>query len=236
MTAFFADVRVLAALVRGMPRAGSHAERLERFYRPQARAYDRFRERLLHGRPELIRLLDLRPDARVVELCAGTGGSIALAGDAVATLASVELVELCPAMLSVARERFARRGNVHCIESDATTWRPAVPADRVILSYALTMIPEWRAAIDNAVAMLAPGGLLGVADFQVSRAHGSLERAFWSRWFAHSGVRLSPDHLPYLRERLETVACAERRGRVPYLCGLAAPYYVFVGRKRGLTP
>jgi S-adenosylmethionine-diacylgycerolhomoserine-N-methlytransferase len=102
----------------------------------------------------------------------------------------------------------------------------------VYFSYALTMIPDWRAAIDNAIAMLTPGGTFGAVDFYRSHArHGPLARALWPRWFAHDGVRLSADHLPYLRSRLETLECLERRGAVPYLPGLAAPYYVFVGRK-----
>jgi S-adenosylmethionine-diacylgycerolhomoserine-N-methlytransferase len=83
--------------------------------------------------------------------------------------------------------------------------------------------------------MLAPGGLLGAVDFHVSPSHGALARAFWRRWFAHAGVRLSADHLSCLRDRLETIACSERSGKVPYLPGLRAPYYVFVGRRRS-TP
>jgi S-adenosylmethionine-diacylgycerolhomoserine-N-methlytransferase len=229
------EARVLAALVRGMPRAGSHAERLERFYRPQARAYDTFRARLLHGREELVGLLDPPPGARVVELGGGTGGTLELLADRLPVLASAEVVDLCPALLAVARERHAQRANVRCVEADATTYCPSSPADRVYLSYALTMIPDWRGAIDNAVAMLAPSGLLGAVDFHVTPAHGALVRAFWMRWFAHAGVRLSPDHLPCLRERLDTIACIERNGPVPYLPGLRAPYYVFVGRKRS-TP
>ena len=46
-------------------------------------------------------------------------------------------------------------------------------------------------------------------------------------------MRLSADHLPYLRDRLQTIECLERRGAVPYLPGLAAPYYVFVGCRAG---
>jgi S-adenosylmethionine-diacylgycerolhomoserine-N-methlytransferase len=229
---FAADARVLAALARGMPRGGPHAARLERFYGPQARDYDAFRARLLHGREEMLGLLDPPPGARVVELGGGTGGAVALLADRMPALAGVDLVDLCPALLAVARARHAERGNVRCIEADATTYRPGAPADRVYFSYALTMIPDWRGAIDNAVAMLAPGGLLGVVDFHAPPAQPALARAFWTRWFAHSGVRLSPDHLPYLRARVEPVACLERRGPVPYLPGLAARYYVFVGRKR----
>ena len=43
------DTGVLWALLRGQPNAGSHAERLNGFYGPQAERYDHFRERLLHG-------------------------------------------------------------------------------------------------------------------------------------------------------------------------------------------
>ena len=39
------DARVLLQLLRGQPRRGSQAERLQAFYGPQARGYDAFRER-----------------------------------------------------------------------------------------------------------------------------------------------------------------------------------------------
>lgn len=229
-----AESRVLAALARGMPRAGSHAARLERFYGPQAQAYDAFRARLLHGREELVRLLDPPPEARVVELGGGTGRAAELFGERLPTLGRLEIVDLCGALLAVARERHAGRPNVHCVAADATTYRSAAPVDVVYFSYSLTMIPDWRAALDNAVAMLAPGGSLGIVDFHVTPAqHGALARAFWTRWFAHDGVRPSPDHAAHLAERLDTVACLHRRGPVPYLPGLAAPYWVYLGRKRG---
>jgi hypothetical protein len=35
-----------------------------------------------------------------------------------------------------------------------------------------------------------------------------------------------------LQAHFEAVRVEERRGRVPYLLGLKAPYYIFVGRKR----
>jgi S-adenosylmethionine-diacylgycerolhomoserine-N-methlytransferase len=56
-------------------------------------------------------------------------------------------------------------------------------------------------------------------------------RHFWPTWFANDNVHPSPDHLPYLRRRFETVHLEERRGKVPYLPLVRAPYYIFVGRK-----
>jgi S-adenosylmethionine-diacylgycerolhomoserine-N-methlytransferase len=228
-----ADARVLASLFRGMTPRGSHAERLERFYAPQADRYDSFRERLLHGRAELVARLPVPRGARIVELGAGTGRNADYFGARLGRAETIELVDLCPALLALARARHAGRRNVRVIEADAITYRPDRPADCVYLSYALTMIPDWRAALANAIAMLKPGGVLGAVDFYVSPVrHARLERTFWRRWFGHDGVRLSSEHLPALRRALQPVECLERRARVPYLPGLAAPYYLFVGHKR----
>jgi S-adenosylmethionine-diacylgycerolhomoserine-N-methlytransferase len=121
---------------------------------------------------------------------------------------------------------------VRVTEADATAWRPDEPVDAVYLSYALTMIPHWRRAVDNAFAMLKPGGTLGVVDFTLSpRRQGRLAMAFWRLWFAHDGVRLDAAHLPYLAEVALEVTRREAAARVPYLAGLRAPYYLFVGRK-----
>lgn len=228
-----ADARTLARLARGMSAAGSHAERLERFYAPQAQRYDAFRDRLLHGRAELVARLPVGRGAHLVELGAGTGRNLEFFGARLERAGTVTVVDLCPALLALARARHAARANVRVVEADATTFRPEHRADCVYFSYALTMIPDWRAALANALAMLKPGGLLGVVDFYVSPdRHARLYRAFWRRWFGHDGVRLSAEHLPALRATLEPLECLERRAPVPYLPGLAAPYYLFVGRKR----
>jgi S-adenosylmethionine-diacylgycerolhomoserine-N-methlytransferase len=235
------DARVLFRLLRGQPRRGSHAERLQAFYGPQAGDYDRFRERLLQGRDELVGLLDPPPGSRILELGGGTGRNLMSFGARLDDFASVELVDLCPALLDQARQRTAGMANVRVIEADATTYRPAIPPDVVYLSYSLTMIPDWRGAIANAVEMLRPGGTLGVVDFYVSDAaggpgkvsHDPFTRWFWPRWFGHDGVHPNPEQLRLLRHLLPAHDVRERRAPVPYLPGLRVPYYLFVGRRSG---
>lgn len=234
-----AEGRILLQLLRGQPRRGTHQERLQAFYGPQASHYDAFRERLLHGRRELIERLDLPAGARVVELGGGTGRNLLFFGERLSGFAQVELVDLCPAMLEEARKRFALQPNVRVVETDAVGYRSPMTPDCVYFSYSLTMIPAWRAAIDNAFSMLAPGGVLGVVDFYVSEPipapgavhHDAFTRFFWPRWFAHDGVRPNPEHLRHLRELLPDHCLEERLGPVPYLPGLRVPYYLFVGRK-----
>jgi S-adenosylmethionine-diacylgycerolhomoserine-N-methlytransferase len=234
-----ADARILLHLLRGQPRHGTHAERLQAFYAPQAGAYDAFRERLLHGRRELIEQLDPRPGEHLVELGGGTGRNLLFLGERVAELGSVTLVDLCPALLEQARSRIEQLPGLRVVEADAAQWRPERPVDCVYLSYALTMIPDWRATIDNAIAMLRPGGRLGVVDFYVSAPapapglvrHGLLTRAFWPRWFRHDGVHLGPAHLDALRRRLPEHQLSEGQAPVPYLPGLRVPFYRFIGHK-----
>jgi S-adenosylmethionine-diacylgycerolhomoserine-N-methlytransferase len=226
-----ADARVLWRMLCGQPRQGSHAERLQAFYAPQAGRYDAFRARLLHGREEMIAQLGIAPGAHVVELGCGTGASLDLLGTRAAQLARIDLVDLCPALLAVARQRAVALPQVNVVEADAAVWQPQRPADVVFLSYALTMMPDWRATLDNAWRMLAPGGRLGVVDFHLSADGSALGNGFWRRWFAHDGVHLSAEHLAALRRLFPIHSHAERRAPVPYLPGLRAPYYWFVGTR-----
>ncbi|MBL8518732.1 MAG: class I SAM-dependent methyltransferase [Betaproteobacteria bacterium] len=227
------DVSVLARMLRGQPRTGTHAEKLQGFYAPQAARYDNFRERLLHGRERLVDLLDVWPGDRVVELGGGTGRNLDYFDKCLPRLASYDLVDLCPALLDVARARVGQilGANIRVHEADATTWQPERLADVVLMSYSLTMMPDWRAALANAGAMLKPGGKLAVVDFHLPEHSSPLMAAFWRRWFAHDGVHLSREHLPTLASRYEPLARVERHAAVPYLPGLAVPYYLFIGRK-----
>jgi S-adenosylmethionine-diacylgycerolhomoserine-N-methlytransferase len=232
------DFVVLQRLLRGMPRAESHAASLAAFYAPQACAYDRFRERLLQGRAELIARLDLPEHARIVELGGGTGRNAEFFGERLARVESLEIVDLCAPLLAAARERARRLPALRVTEADATTYQPEQPVDAVYFSYALTMIPDWRATIVNALAMLKPGGVLGVVDFYVSEAqppkecarHDALTRWFWPAWFGHDGVRVSSEHLPELRRLMPQHTLVEACAKVPYLPFGRVPYYIFVGR------
>lgn len=235
------DLPVLWRMLRGMERSGDHAQRLEGFYAGQAAAYDRFRERLLHGRDELLARLPLPPGSSLVELGAGTGRNMEPIAQRIPSLASVHLVDLCPSLLAVARQRIAARNwsNVSAVEADATAWQPPHPVDVVLCAYSLSMMPDWRATVANACAMLKPDGVLAVVDFTVVdpatarlagvSAQPSLLRWAWRRWFGHDGVHPDPALLPYLSDKLKTEHLELGRGRIPYL-PLRAAYAQFIGR------
>jgi S-adenosylmethionine-diacylgycerolhomoserine-N-methlytransferase len=159
-------------------------------------------------------------------------------GERVAGLERAWLVDLCPPLLEVARRRWGAAPNVEVVCGDACAWHPpevqTAPLDAVVFSYALTMIPDWSAALANALSLLRPGGRLAVVDFTLAPDQGPLARAFWRRWFRHDGVRLDARHPQHLAQALPEHVLSFHPAPVPYLPGLRTAHYRFIGRKPAL--
>ena len=240
---FMSDLRILWHLLSA--KAGenaNHQERLEAFYSGQRDAYDSFRNRLLHGREELMRILPLpEKGGTLLDMGGGTGSNIEALGIRLETLKSASVLDLCPSLLQVANKRIQQHGwtNVDAIHGDATKYIPPCPVDVITFSYSLTMIPDWFKAIRHAWEILKPGGILGVVDFYIPRKFpeigkssiSPMGRVFWPAWFGYDNVFLSPDHLPFLADQFDSEVIEERRGKVPYMLWLKAPYYLYIGRK-----
>jgi S-adenosylmethionine-diacylgycerolhomoserine-N-methlytransferase len=242
-----ADLKVLYHLALKPIRGKDHSTRLESFYAGQADAYDDFRRRLLQGRRDLWDAIEVPDDGVWIDMGGGTGSNLNYFGERIEKLRKISVVDLSPSLLKVANRRIQENGwsNADTVEADATTYHPADgPVDVVTFSYSLTMIPDWFAAIDNALTMLRFGGIIGVVDFYVSRKwpadglkrHRWFTRTFWPAWFSNDNVFPSPDHVPYLHRHFEPLLFEERRAKVPYLPFIRTPYYVFVGKKQNRLP
>lgn len=241
LTDFIQDIHVLYHLIKPI-QGSNHQERLESFYQGQAQAYDRFRKRLLQGREELYQSLVQYPGDIWLDLGGGTGANLDSIHENISQFKKVYIVDLCPSLLEIAKHRIVSNewSNVETVEADVTQFTPPEQGvDIVTFSYSLTMIPDWFAAIDNAYRLLKPGGMIGVIDFYISRkypvkewsSHSWLSRHFWPAWFAKDNVFLSSEHAPYLHHRFKSVKFIERMATIPFLPGVKAPYYIFIGQK-----
>lgn len=165
------DLKILYHLVLRPVRGKTHSERMESFYAGQAEGYDDFRKRLLQGREDVYReVVDRSAGGIWVDMGGGTGSNLEFAGDGIRRFEKVYVVDLAESLLGIVKKRSEKNGwsNVEAVVGDATQWLPPEgSADVVTFSYSLTMIPDWFAAIDNALRMLKPGGLIGVIDFYV---------------------------------------------------------------------
>lgn len=148
----------------------SHARLMDRMYRYQRYIYDFTRKYYLFGRDTLIRELQAPPGASVLEVGCGTGRNLAMIGDLYPE-ARLFGLDISAEMLATARTKLKRHGRPDTVlrVADATNFSPTSFGekgfDRIVISYALSMIPAWEKAIDAAIDALNAGGSLHIADF-----------------------------------------------------------------------
>ena len=191
----------------------AHGALMDAVYRRQRYIYDATRKYFLLGRDRLID--ELKPGAgdRVLEIGCGTGRNLILAARRYPK-ARFYGFDISENMLETARAKVAAAGvadRIELAQGDAAAFDVndlfGGPMDRAFLSYAISMIPPWRAAIDRGVAALADGGSLHIVDF------GQLERlprpakAVLDGWLARFHVEPRAD----LKEALEAAANAAGR-------------------------
>ena len=106
--------------------------------------------------------LDLRPGDHILDLACGTGLNFPHLRELVGEHGQVVGVDLTPAMLNIARKMIDAKGwkNVEVREADAANLPfPDASFDKVIVSFALNIIPEYVRAIEEVKRVLLPGGL-----------------------------------------------------------------------------
>jgi len=220
---------------------GDHQSRLESFYKGQAASYDTFRHRFLHGRVPMIEAMPTPVGGVWVDLGGGTAANLEHLAGAIDSglFKKVVVLDLCRPLIDVARQRVEAHGwgkVVDLVVGDATVQKtPGMPSpgtvDVITMSYSLTMIPDWQAALQNAYSLLRPGGYFAISDFTVTPEHSLFTRTFWPAVFKQDGVRPTVDHLPALRKLFNEVHVKVDVGGFPYVPFLKAPFYFFVGQK-----
>src|ERR1700722_4328210 len=145
---------------------------MDRMYRRQRHIYDLSRKFYLLGRDEAITRLRPAPGDKVLEIGCGTGRNLVKLAQAYpeARLFGLDVSRemLVTAAASTARAALASR--LAFSQRGATAFDPerlfgCASFERVMISYALSMIPPWREALAHALDAVAPGGSLEIVDF-----------------------------------------------------------------------
>jgi S-adenosylmethionine-diacylgycerolhomoserine-N-methlytransferase len=179
---------------------GDAAALMDRMYRHQRHVYDFSRKYYLFGRDEAIARLKPQPGDTVLEIACGTGRNLIKAArtypDARFFGLDVSREMLDTAAASIARAGLASR--IAIALGDATAFDPQAlfgraGFDRVLISYALSMIASWRAALGQALDVVAPGGSLHLVDFGDCSGLPGPFKAALRRWLAAFEVKPRDD-------------------------------------------
>ena len=168
----------------------AHAGRMDAIYRWQRHIYDFTRKYFLFGRDRLIAGLDLAQGGSVLELGCGTGRNLALIGKCWPH-ASLFGIDISAVMLETAQGRLGPAAHLaqgDACHLDAVAVLGRATFDRVIISYALSMIPQWEEALRQGADLLAPGGSLHIVDFGEGEGLARPARAVLRGWLARFDV------------------------------------------------
>lgn len=159
---------------------------MDAIYAWQRHIYDATRKYFLFGRDWLIATLDVPVGGTVLEVGCGTGRNLIQVARRYPT-ARLFGFDISDAMLTTARANVIRAGlgeRISLKQADATSFEAEAlfgeaQFDRVFFSYTLSMIPNWKAALQQGVN--ATNGSAHVVDFGQQEG---LPRAFKSVLFA----------------------------------------------------
>jgi S-adenosylmethionine-diacylgycerolhomoserine-N-methlytransferase len=164
---------------------------MNRIYGRQRHFYDLTRKYYLLGRDRVIDRLRADGRVRVLEIGCGTGRNLILAAERYKD-ARLFGIDVSTAMLTSAIDKIDSAGlasRLRVGHGDAAVFDPARlfgqhDFERIFISYSLSMIPGWEAALDRAVAMLAPGGELHIVDFGGQSGLPRVFKYVLRRWLA----------------------------------------------------
>ena len=197
-----------------------HASLMDGIYRRQRHIYDVTRKYFLFGRDQAIEGLGLLPGASLLEVGCGTGRNLDVAGQRWPG-AKLYGVDISAEMLKSAAARLGTRATL--MQGDATALDAqnlfgVAQFDRVMISFALSMIPDWRASMAQAADLLAPCGQLHIVDF--GDGAGLPGPFHWAlrRWL--TAFHVTPRHdLPQVAAALvagRAITVTTRRGPMGY--------------------
>jgi S-adenosylmethionine-diacylgycerolhomoserine-N-methlytransferase len=203
-----------------------HADLMDMVYQRQQAIYNVTRKYFLLGRDGLIDRLATATGEGVLEIGCGTGRNLIVAArrHPGARLYGIDISAAMLARASADVHRAGLQTRIRLAAGDAADFDADAlfgvsRFDRIFLSYAVSMIPDWQKSLAHAADLLAPGGRLMVLDFgQQERLPGWFRRALRG-WLGRFHVSPRADlHSELYRLALERGA---KLGFTPRLGGYA---------------
>jgi ubiquinone/menaquinone biosynthesis C-methylase UbiE len=169
----------------------------------------------------------------VLDIGGATGFNFEYIKDYVDIYKSVTILDLCGSLLKEADKRIKKNKWKRCntLHQDVMKFNSGVKYDIIMISYTLTMVPDWKLILDKIYSLLPKGGYLMITDFTVDN-NNSGEGLLWKNIFKQDKVYLNSEHVPYIRKKLKELFYKEEFGDFPYFPNFVkCRYYYGVYKK-----
>ncbi|MCC6598137.1 MAG: class I SAM-dependent methyltransferase [Alphaproteobacteria bacterium] len=180
---------------------------MDRMYRFTRHVYDASRKYYLLGRDRLIAGLKPAKGEIICEVGCGTARNLIKMAHLYPDVRFVGL-DASDEMLKTAKISLKKNhldNAVTLAQAYAQSFDPASlfaltqPLDKIVFSYALSIIPPWRESIDHALTLLPPGGEMHIVDFGGMDAQPLWFRKAIFFWLALFHVYHKPEILSHLK-------------------------------------
>jgi len=187
--------------------AVEQAARMDDIYGLQRHVYDATRAHYLLGRDGLLANLDVPAGGSILEVGCGTGRNLVRAARRYPDVKlfgldiSQEMLQSAgKSILQAGIESRTKLGLADAAKFDARQLFKKEKFDRVIFSYTLSMIPNWRGALQQGLEVLAPHGSLHLVDFGGCEQLPSWFRSALYAWLGKFHVTPRAEIEAYLQE------------------------------------
>lgn len=190
---------------------------MDKMYRWTRHIYDFTRKYYLLGRDQLIEGLDAKDAENICEVGCGTARNLVKMASRYPQARFYGL-DASDEMLKTARGNIENAGmgsRVTLKQGFSQSFDPKTlfgiqeALNRIVFSYALSIIPPWQESIDHALALLPSGGEIHIVDFGGQEDLPQYLRSFIFWWLKQFHVYHKPEILDYLK-RLEV----EKKGKL----------------------
>ncbi|PCJ99919.1 MAG: methyltransferase type 12 [Zetaproteobacteria bacterium] len=186
-------------------------QNMDKMYRWTRHIYDITRKYYLLGRDSLIENINANDGDNICEVGCGTARNLIKIAQRYPK-AHIYGLDASDEMLKTANHNLDNANMVQKItlkQAYSQSFIPAElfgtdkPLDKIVYSYALSIIPPWKESIDHALELLPQGGEIHIVDFDAQDDLPKIVSTFIFWWLKMFHVFYKPEILDYLKN-LET--------------------------------
>ncbi len=133
--------------------------KIKKYYRFHSGIYDATRWLFLFNRKKAIEKLKLDPNDLIIDFACGTGLNIR---QMIKKTKNISAIDFSEEMLNEAKKKYP---GVNFFHGDACNFSFKEKADKIICTYSISLIENWKEAIKNMAMNLNENGTLVILDF-----------------------------------------------------------------------